>query len=117
MGSATVGLVCGRIAVLRRLYFAIFRLTLVEQRKWPALAFLLAMMAANVLWNILFFRLKRLRLVHWFNIGYAAWAAVTVWFVFSADTLASSLLWVYAAHLPYAIALGRAWLSLNPEQA
>lgn len=98
-------------------FLAVYRLMLLDaSRRWPALGLVFAVMAANAVWNLLFFRLKDLRLSLWFNIPYSVLLGIMMWQLMAVDRRATLIFWVYVAYLPYAATLGYFWWKMNPKK-
>lgn len=68
---------------------------------WVLFAILVAIMAANAIWNLVFFRHRNLRLSFLFFPAYLPLVGILLWQLFALDTRAATALAVYAAYLPY----------------
>ena len=82
---------------------------------WP-LILLLKLMAANALWGIIQFRMKRFDLALWFCLPYAVLLAAFLWAVWPVDRAPFYLFVGYALYLPYAGAWGWQIWRLNPRE-
>jgi tryptophan-rich sensory protein len=79
------------------------------------LMLLIGLMLANALWNLTFFRLRALRWSLWFYVPYILFVATLIDVLWSVDRVSATLLLVYSAYLPYALAWSYFILKLNPR--
>ena len=85
---------------------------------WSApLTLIGAMMLANGAWNFIFFRLRALRWSFWFYAPYSLLVTALICALWLVDRVSATLLIVYSAYLPYALAWSYAVLKLNSPPA
>lgn len=74
-----------------------------QSAAFPTVLFtiLVVIMAANAIWNLIFFRQRNFALSFWIGIAYAPLVAILLWQMFALDTRAAVALTVYALYLPY----------------
>jgi tryptophan-rich sensory protein len=76
-----------------------------------------AMMLANGAWNFIFFRPRALRWSFWFYAPYILLVTALICALWSIDRVSATLLIVYSAYLPYALAWSYVVLKLNSPPA
>ena len=86
-------------------FIAMYRLTSRTTPSRLATDLLMIVMAANAFWNFVYFRLRDLRLTFWYSVGYACLVAVLLVALLRTDNIAAIVFAIYAAYLPYALAL------------
>jgi len=72
--------------------------------RWRALELLIAVMVANALWNVVFFRFRALAISFWIFLPYSALVLVTVFVLYRVDGEAAAPFIPYLLYLPYACA-------------
>jgi len=71
---------------------------------------LIVLMAANTVWNYIYFRLRNLKLAFWYSVGYSAFAGTVLLVLIEVDHRAALALATYVAYLPFALLLSyRTW--------
>lgn len=83
---------------------------------WPALFLLVKIMAANAFWNLLFFRLRALRLAFYYSLVYGLMVLAFVALAAPLDRVTVGLWAIYAAYQVYALTLLHALARLNSEK-
>jgi tryptophan-rich sensory protein len=94
-------------------FFAVARMLDAGRAGWPALVLLIAMLAANALWNFVLFRRRRLDIAYASLFPYAALVAMTAVAAFAIDWISGVLLGGYLVFLVYDIAWARSLRNLN----
>jgi tryptophan-rich sensory protein len=84
---------------------AIYRLTSRTAPSLWAISLVGAVIAANALWNYIYFRRRDLRLVFWYSVVYALLVIALIAVLIPADPVAAAAFGFYAAYLPYALTL------------
>jgi tryptophan-rich sensory protein len=84
-------------------FAVVYRTTASGRREAVPLMLIAALMAANAGWNLIFFRLRSLRLSFWFYVPYIALMAALIRALWSVDRVSTTLLLIYSAYLPYAL--------------
>jgi tryptophan-rich sensory protein len=82
----------------------VYRMTASGRTESVALMLIAALMAANAGWNLIFFRLGLLRWSFWFYVPYFVLVAALISALWSVDRVSATLLLIYSAYLPYALA-------------
>lgn len=96
-------------------FLSLYRLLSIRPPRWElAAGLVVVVLAANAIWNYLFFRLRDLRLGFWFLLPYALVVAVLL-LVLACNDLCSALAFAaYGAYLPYAAWFSYRTWKLNP---
>src|SRR5205823_14484029 len=96
-------------------FVAMFRLTSLLPVNGFAVGLLVTVMAANSFWNYLYFRLRDLRKVFWYSVGYSVMVVVLLASLASIDKISAFGVGIYVAYLPYALALFYRMWQMNPR--
>lgn len=97
---APIGLAYYLICVL-----TLYRLFAQETLRAIPIVLVLAVLAANAFWNYIYFRRHDLRAVFWYSVAYSGLVLVLIPVLLIADRVAALAFSVYAAYLPYALAV------------
>ncbi|MGA8270856.1 MAG: tryptophan-rich sensory protein [Candidatus Sulfotelmatobacter sp.] len=95
-------------------FAVVYRLEASGEATRTRLVLIAGLMLANAAWNLIFFRLRAFRWSFWFYLPYGLLVAILIGVLWSVDKLSASLLLVYSAYLPYALAWSYVVLKLNP---
>lgn len=85
-------------------FVIVYRMTASGRTEAVALMLIAAIIAANAGWNVIFFRLRSLRWSFWFYVPYIVLVAALMSVLWSVDRFSATLLLIYSAYLPYALA-------------
>jgi tryptophan-rich sensory protein len=82
-------------------------------QRWLCLALVIAVMAANVAWNFIFFRCRDLRLSFFFFLPYTILVALLVYALSRFDRVSAMIFVIYLMYLPYAMIWSHRTWKLN----